>query len=335
MKNRPRIRISVIAILSLVCSCKSSDNSSAYDDMLSKKPFAPLTDSIKRQPSNDTLYFRRAVLLNTNNLPEPALVDFNKAWALKKDERYAFGIANLLLDKKPDSATVFLSTALKELPESFLLQLTLARALSEQEKLDEALAICEKMLVKDPGEATLLKMKADLLDRKGNKNDAIAVLNKAYTLNPADVELNYMLALKLAEAKNSRVLALSDSLIKADSLGIHAEPYYYKGIYYANIDDKQKALALFDNAIKIDINFLDGYIEKGSLLYDMKKYQDAIAVFNLCLTVSPKFADSYYWIAKCQEAMGLVEEAKANYQRAYNLDGKLVEAKAALEKLGR
>ncbi len=317
----------------LISSCNDKGTDSPYSEILNQAPYSGLTDSIKQQPQNDDFYFRRAVLLNSNNLPEPALIDFKKAWTLKKEEKYAFGLGNLLLDKKPDSAILFLNEAIRELPNSFLLQLTLARSLNAQNKTDEALKICNDMLQKNPEQVDVLKMKADILDKKGNKSETISTLEKAYNLTPFDVELNYMLALKLAESGNSRVISLCDSLIRADSLHIHAEPYYYKGIYYSSINDKAKAIAFFDNAIIIDYNFLEGYIEKGSVLYEMKKYPDALAVLNLCLTVSPKFADAYYWIAKCQEAMGKNEEAKLNYERAYSLDKSLTEAKAAAERI--
>lgn len=334
------IRIAKLLILFttgmiLISSCTDKNRGNAFDAILLKAPYAGLSDSIKRQPANDELYFRRAVLLNSNNLPELALADLKKAWSIKKDEKYAFGLGNLYLEKHPDSAIVFLEAALRELPNSFLLQLTLARALDEQKRTDEALKLCDAMLQKNPDQVDVLKMKADILDRKGNTSETITTLEKAYHLTPFDIELNYMLALKLAEAKNSRVIALCDSLIRADSMGTHAEPFYYKGIYYSNINEKAKALFSFNAAIKVNYNFLESYIEKGSLLYDMKKYEEALAVFNLCLTISPKFADVYYWIGKCQEAMGKPEEAKLNYQRAYSLDKNLLEAKTAAEKIAR
>lgn len=325
--------VTFLFTLVFISSCKNNDTSSPFEDVLKKPPYSDLTDSIRLAPQNPDLYFRRAILLNTNNFPEPALADFKKAWTLKKDEKYAFGLGNLLLDKKPDSAILFLNEALRELPNSFLLQLTLARSLNAQNKTDEALKLCNDMLQKNPEQVDVLKMKADILDKKGNKSETISTLEKAYNLTPFDVELNYMLALKLAESGNRRVISLCDSLIRADSLHIHAEPYYYKGIYYSSINEKAKAIAFFDNAIKIDYNFLEGYIEKGSVLYEMKKYPDALAVFNLCLTVSPKFADAYYWIAKCQEALGQKEEAKLNYERAYGLDDSFTEAKEAADKL--
>ncbi|MBL0270139.1 MAG: hypothetical protein IPP99_16150 [Chitinophagaceae bacterium] len=47
----------------------------------------------------------------------------------------------------------------------------------------------------------------------------------------------------------------------------------------------------------------------------------------MALTISPSFLSAYYWIAKCQEALGKKEEAKVNYLRAYELDKSMKEAK--------
>lgn len=316
-----------------IIGCNNNKPLTPFDEILKSPTFANITDSINSNPKNDELYFRRAILLNTNNFPEPALVDFQQAWSLQKNEQYALGIGNLLLEKRPDSAIVFLNSALKFLPNSTLLQLNLARAYAAQNKNDEALALCNSILQTHPEQADILKMKADLLDKKGNTEEAIAVLEKAYAFAPYDVELNYLLALKYAETKNSKVLALTDSLIKADSLGIHAEPHYYKGIYYATINDKTKALSCFDIAIAHDYNFLEAHLEKGAIYYERKEYEEAMKVFNLLLTISPKYAYSYYWIGKCQEATGKKEEAKLNYQRAYSLDNNLTEAREAAERI--
>ncbi len=323
----------IVAIVFLI-GCKNQRETSAFDKILNQPAFVPLTDSIKKEPGRDDLYFRRAVLLNINNFPEPALVDFYKAWSLKKEEKYAFGISNILMEEKPDSAISFLNTAIKELPQSILLRLSLARSYDAKNKTDEALKICNDMLQINPEQVDVLIMKSDLLERKGNMTESIIVLEKAYALTPFDVELNYNLAYKYAETKNPKVIGLCDSLAKKDSLKIHAEPLYYKGIYYSNINDKSKAIAQFDEAIKRDYNYKNAYIEKGRVLYDQKRYSEAYKVFNLVMSISPKFADAYFWMAKCQEAMGQKEEARLNYQRAFGLDKTFTEAKEAADKLG-
>ncbi len=51
------------------------------------------------------------------------------------------------------------------------------------------------------------------------------------------------------------------------------------------------------------------------------------------MTITPSFADSYYWMGKCQEAMGQKEEAKLNYMRAYGLDKSFTDARESAEKL--
>ncbi len=104
-------------------------------------------------------------------------------------------------------------------------------------------------------------------------------------------------------------------------------------MYYSNINEKAKALEYFNKAIQADYSFLDAYMDKGQVLYDEKKYAEAISVFQLALKVSATYADAYYWLGKCQEALGKKEDARLNYQRAYGLDKSLTEAKDAAERL--
>ena len=274
-------------------------------------------------------------MLNKASFPEPALADFRKAWSIRKDERYAFGVSTILLDKRPDSAIAFLDEALKQLPESMLLGISLARALERQDKKKEALDLCNRLLESNPEQVDVMKMKASLLDEAGQLKEAISQLEKAYALTPYDVELNHYLALKYAENKNPRVLKLCDSLIKKDSLGLRAEPYYYKGIYFSNLQQKEKALQLFNDAIQHDYYFLDAHIEKGIVLYEQKKFREAYTAFNLAMTISPKYADAYYWMGKSQQALGEKEEARLNYQRAYGLDNSFREAKDSADKLSK
>ncbi len=325
--------IYILVVLAVLAGCSSQPEDSPYQEILDKPPFLALTDSIRAEPGRHELYFRRAVLLNSNDFPEPALADFKKAWSLQKEERYAFGVSTILLQKHPDSALVFLGQARQELPESVLLGLSLARAFAARNKPAEALEVCEELLKKNPGQVDVLKLKASILDSGGRAGEAIAILEQAYSITPFDVELNYILALKYAEGKDSRVIRLCDSLIRADSLGMHAEPYYYKGIYFSNINNKAKALELFNESIRRDYYFLDAHIEKGIILYDQKKFAQAYDAFNLAMTISPKYADAYYWMAKSQEALGQHSEAALNYQRAFGLDNTLIEAKEGADRL--
>ena len=222
MRQLSKIIVAALpVIIFFLSSCNNGENQSPYDEILSQSPFAPLTDSIKKEPRRDELYFRRAVLLNKNNFPEPALADFKKAWSLKKEEQYALGIGTVLMDKKPDSAVEFINDALKYLPKSILLRLNLARAYQAQNKLPDALNACDDILHIAPQQLNALMLKADVLDQQNNTNAYIATLEQAYAINPAIEGLDYNLAYKYASTKNPKTIAFCDTLLKKDSLNEH------------------------------------------------------------------------------------------------------------------
>ena len=322
------------ALLTLVMlGCNNTESSSPYDEILSQPPFSSITDSIHKEPNRDDLYFRRAVLLNKNNLPEPALADFRKAWSLAKQEGYAAGISNILLEKKPDSAVLFLNEAIKDIPNSLLLPISLARAYDAVNKTDEALKVCNNILEKEPDQVNTLLLKAELLEKKGDTANMIATLEKAYSFLPSNREISNKLAYQYAESKNVKALQIADSLISKDSQQLFAEPYYIKGMYYSNTNNKVKAIQLFDATIKRDHRLLNAYIEKGKILFDQKKIQDALKTFQLANTITPSFPDAWYWIGRCQEISGDKAAAKENYEKAYELDNTFTEAKEAAEKI--
>jgi tetratricopeptide (TPR) repeat protein len=329
-----RIPFLAFVLSLIVFSCNNDQTTgSPYGDMLEQPPYNTITDSIRRSPKDDELYFRRAVLLNQNNLPEPALADFRKAWSIKQQEKYASGIGYLLLEKQADSALQFLDAAIKVLPQSILLRITRARAFDDRGMTDEAIAACDEILLMNPQQVDVMILKANLLGKKGEEPSSTQLLEKAYSLTPYDLDLNHTLALQYAESKNPKVLQLCDSLIKMDSLKIHADPYYYKGIYYSNTGQSQAAIAQFDAAITHDYSFKEAYIEKGATLYDLHKYAEAYKVFNLLMSISVSYGPAYYWMAKCQEALGDKDEASLNYQRAYGLDKTDTAAKNAADRL--
>ena len=315
--------------LLVLLGCNNNESSSPYDELFSQPAFSSITDSIRKEPGRDDLYFRRAVLLNKNNFPEPALADFRKAWSLAKEESYAAGVSNILLEKKPDSAVLFLNEAIKEVPNSLFLPISLARAYDAQNKTDAALNVCNDILEKEPNQVNALLLKADLLEKKGDTTHMIAALEKAYSILPSNREIINKLAYQYAESKNAKALRIADSLISKDSQQLFAEPYYVKGMYYSNSNDKVKAIQLFDATIKRDHRFLNAYIEKGKILFDQKKTQDAIKTFQLANTITPSFADAWYWIGRCLEVLGDKAAAKENYEKAYELDNTFTEAKEA------
>lgn len=314
----------------LFVSCNGAAESETF---LADPPYNKITDSLRLQPQAADLYYRRGALLYQNEELAAAEKDLKKAWQLQPTEEHALSIVTVLIKNSPDSAIRFIQQALQQLPQSISLQMGLARGFQQKEQLQKALDICDQVLVIYPNSLDALLLKAELLKQQNNNQTALATLEKAYSFAPFDAELSYNLAFEYAEAKDKKVLPLTDSLMRADSTGKQAQPYYLRGIYFANIGADEQALNSFNQAIAHDYTFFDAYMDKGALLYKQKNYGDALHVFQLVNRISPTYADSYYWAGKCEEALGKKKEAKLNYQRAYGLDKKLREAKEAADRL--
>jgi tetratricopeptide (TPR) repeat protein len=329
------MKFSIFLLLStiLLVSCGGDSGQSAYSAILAQPPYSTITDSISQEPERDDLYFRRAVLLNRNNLPEPALADFRKAWLINAEEPYAIGVGNILLEKRPDSATVFLQQAVKELPQSIFLRILLARSYDAQQETDKAILVCDEILHTDSNQLNTLALKAELLEKKNDVPATIAVLEKVHHLVPSNIQLANKLMYQYAETKNPKALTLADTLIRRDSLKVSADPFYVKGLYYANTGDNANALRFFDQTIQRSHRYLNAYIEKGKILFNQKKTAEALKTFQLAITVDAAFADAWYWIGQCQESIGQKADAKLSYQKAYSLDKTFVEAKEAAEKI--
>lgn len=322
----------VMAVFVLVAtSC--NDHKNGGDALLSEPPYKPLTDSIASMKNNAGLYYRRGSLLYKNNQKEYAEKDIRKAWELQPDEAHALSMTTILKGKSVDEAISFLQQALQKLPNSIALRVALARGYQQKGAFDKALSLCNEIIKTAPGELNSMILKSEILKAQNRNAEALANLEQTYAYAPGDVELVHTLAFDYAEAKNPKVLSLSDSLIRADVEGRHAEPYYFKGVYFANTGNDAEAVRQFDEAIRHDYNFLEAYINKGIVYYDQKNYKSALQSFNLALRIDPSYADAFYWIGKTQEAVGEKGEALQNFQRALSLDTSLKEAKQGIDRL--
>lgn len=311
-----------------MASCANKDQQSS---VLKQPPYSAITDSIEQSPNNAQLWYKRGVMLYQNNEKGLAEHDVRKAWAIQPAEAYGLSLTTILKEKHTDSAVLFLQDAVKKLPESIALHIGLARGYQEKGESEKALSITEAILGRYPGQIDALTLKSELL-KEERPDESLASLEKAHSLIPSDPTITYDLAYAYAEAKNAKILTLTDSLIKVKAPELE-KAFYTKAVYQANIGNTKDALANFDNAIKTNYNFLDPYLDKGRLLYDQKKFIEAMGVFQKGLQIRSTEPQFYLWLAKTQLAMGSKQEAKLNFQRAYGLDKELTEAKEAAEKL--
>src|SRR5688572_26162372 len=123
----------VFAFLIILVSC----NDEPSTDPLDQPPYDKITDSIRRQPDNAELYYRRGSMLYANDQAQFAAKDIRKAWSLSPKEEYALGLVTIYRQKDADTAIAFIQEALQKLPVNIPLRIGLARGYQQKGKLAE------------------------------------------------------------------------------------------------------------------------------------------------------------------------------------------------------
>ncbi len=310
-----------------------SGNERDDQQILSQPPYDALSDSIRQFPDNPRYYLERGLLLSQNNKHEIATVDYKKAWDLSSDEGVALEYAsNLLLLNRTNEALLFLNDCRKKFPGNIEFGRRISEVYAQTGRRKEALAEYDKMIEQDSLNFMAWYERGLLLVRLRDTSAAVQSLQRSYAIQP----INYTglaLANIYSNQKDPRVIIICDDILKKDSAGLMVDPLLLKGIYYSDIKQYNTALALFEECIKRDWKFIEAYIEKGIVLFDQKKYTNALEVFKLGATVSNTNADTYYWLGRCYEELKDKEQAKENYGRALSLDRDLVEAEDGIERL--
>ncbi|MBI2730651.1 MAG: hypothetical protein HYX40_07870 [Sphingobacteriales bacterium] len=222
-----------------------------------------------------------------------------------------------------------------ENPDSAIYRQLLIQQLEEDNQIDEAIKQNDSLLKKIGNSAVYWLNRGSLLEAKNDTVNAIVAYENAVTLDNKNQQAYVRLAKLYAETKNSKTLQLIDYMFRNElGFGHETDLVMMRGIYYRNNKEFEKALTSFNQCINDKYTFMQAYIEKGSLLYDLKKYKESIAVFEKATTVNNIFADGYFWLAKNEEALGNSKDAIDNYKRALALDQGFEEAREALKRLG-
>jgi tetratricopeptide (TPR) repeat protein len=317
------------------CKFKNKQSELVISEVEGNPLYRNLNDSIHQFPSDASLYIRRAIRLTQENKHEMANEDFQEAWTLQPSLENAMPYAaNLEILGKHAERLSLLESLSHQFPSSTQASRLLADAYAAYGKPDQALIIYNRMIVKDSLDPETLYEKAILLEQLKDTAQAIADLQKAYSLQGVDT-YGIELAQLLAEQKNPRALEICNYILNKDTARLLIDPLFVKGIYYSNIKQYPKAIAQFDSCILRDWKTTDAYLEKGRAYFHMGRFDEAIHTFNMAITVTNTDPDAYYWLARCYEAQNRQADAINNYRKALALDNDFKEARERLDALDR
>ncbi|MBC7936943.1 MAG: tetratricopeptide repeat protein [Rhizobacter sp.] len=237
---------------------------------------------------------------------------------------------------KPATAGVSKETALLKLsaqyPDSALITEELAQNYRDSGEYTRALYTISNALQRDSTNARLWNVQAWLYAENGDTSLSLYSLERSIAIFPnPDVVIS--LGNLYAKTKDAEALKVADELIKEDKAKFEKEALFIKGVYYSSTGDKNKAIAFFDQCLSLSYSFMEAYLEKALVLYDLGKYKDAVAALDKATTLQNNFDQGYFYKGRCYEKLNDTAKAIEAYQAAMMYDPGYVEAKEALEKI--
>lgn len=144
---------------------------------------------------------------------------------------------------------------------------------------------------------------------KGDTPAAMRSLHMYTNLVPENGDAWLTMAWLLADQKDPQVLVVADSLQKVDDQRIKSTAKYLTGVYYSNLGNYDKAVAIFDSVILNNYTFIDAYMEKGIIQHDRKQFANALKTFQQAFLIKKNDPEIFLWISKCYAGLGEKEQA--------------------------
>jgi tetratricopeptide (TPR) repeat protein len=100
-----------------------------------------------------------------------------------------------------------------------------------------------------------------------------------------------------------------------------ADDWFQEALRYQGEEKNHlKALGAYREALKLNPNYTDAYVNMGTIYYSQQKYLDAERCHRLALSRDPYHAKAYFHLAKVLDEFNCTEEAIRYYQKSLEID---------------
>jgi tetratricopeptide (TPR) repeat protein len=247
---------------------------------------------LEKDPDNVDALFDRGRILEGTAGPTEALKDYRHAVELRPDrDDIRVKLARLLLIDNPKEALQHLKQIETQKPDDPELLLDLARAYRAVGDSDKTAALVDKILEADPENAFALAEKGALLAATGKADEGEALLRRAISRDPLNVDIHYQLYLCLGlqkgreadrdaeKAEHDRLKAERDRLGQILTVEMSKSPddpdlNYEVGMIYYKRGLKAAARRWWERALNLD----PGHQAAQKALFELLKEGDKGAV---------------------------------------------------------
>ncbi|MGJ3248597.1 MAG: tetratricopeptide repeat protein [Elainellaceae cyanobacterium] len=114
--------------------------------------------------------------------------------------------------------------------------------------------------------------------------------------------------------------SISGGAVEESHQATTAVEFYQRGIEKTRAGDYQRALADYNQAIKLNPNLAEIYDQRGFVYYRLNDYSSAFADYSQALQINPNLASVYYHRGLTRFALGYSQTAIEDYTQAIHHD---------------
>jgi len=189
----------------------------------------------------------------------------------------------------------------------------------------EALEQCEKLCRQNPNNFDCLHLLFRLKYRRGDKNNAVKILERLSQLNPLDPSVAFNICVLHTEmGQLERAACRYAEYIKS-------YPDDYQGWINAGQVELERerldqALKLTRKAIGLDRTKWQGHLNEGLILYESRDYLSALHSCLTALSIEPNLPEILVPLGNCLARTGSIEQGLQAIDRAISVNPQFAEA---------
>ena len=331
--------IAAILLFSFACTNnKTKDNKELPVAQLdaSQNSIKILTEKIKLNPKDGSLYNQRAIIYIQLKNIDSAFRDVNRA--LMIDSAKADYLSTLsdvyMASGRVQNALAALEKALIFEPDNINALLKKAELHLYFEQYGKTLDLTEKAIKLDNFNPKAYFIRGMTFKLKGDTANAIKNIQIAVEQDQENYNAYIQLGMLYAAKHNKLAVEYYSDAIKLNPKSIEA--LYDLGIFYQDNGFLNEALSTYTKLLQIDSTYKFAHYNMGYIhLVDLKMYKEAIKYFNKAIKFAPDYYEAYYNRGYCFELLGDVMNARKDYKKALEIKNNYEMAIQGLNRLDK
>lgn len=184
--------------------------------------------------------------------------------------------------------------ALKIEPDHAFAQVRYATLLYNQKKFDDARAVIEKVVSAYPDYKWGYLWYGLVLDALKQKENALVQFEKAIKLDPKFDTAIYNLGCSYLNSRPRNFAKARECFQRVLTINpAYKQAYYQLGMSYGYEDRYDVALTYMDKAIALSEDYLTAQNWKALVLFEMKRYEEAIQAYSAAIMLDPRNDELY------------------------------------------